>query len=97
MGFVLYDSPVMETRFDAAEDHLIKSIEGNQDHMLCQPFPPTLKRHYFLRPQTHNFELPTKDDTSFISHLNLLMFDCSVYNFIFFSYLSFRILCLGLL
>ena len=66
MGRLPYGSPTMETRVAKAEDCLRKSKEGkNQDHVLRQLFPPTIKRHYYFRHRAHNFELPTKDDIYF--------------------------------
>lgn len=59
-----YDSPAMETMVSTAEDCILKSIQGNQDHVLLQLFP-TIKRHYSVHP---HFELPN-DDTNFIPRI----------------------------
>jgi len=42
-------------------------MDRNAEHVL-QPrcFSPVILRRYYLRPRTHNFCLPEKDDSNFI-------------------------------
>jgi len=66
MGYLRMDSPSANEMARMADDRLLSAVIWNEDHVLRKLFPPTIKRHYSLRPRRHDFILPTKDDKNFI-------------------------------
>src|SRR6218665_930418 len=45
---------------------LLMAVVRNAEHVLRLHFPPIISRHSNLRPRTHNFRLPDKDDSNYI-------------------------------
>jgi hypothetical protein len=68
-GFLPEDSPGASTMAEEADDTLFKAIQQNPNHVLRKLFPTTRRNCYSLRPRTHNFNLPLKDNRNFISRI----------------------------
>lgn len=48
---------------------LVRSVKHCQSHILCPTFPLTNTRGHDLRANTHNFQLPPRDDKCFVLRL----------------------------
>src|SRR6218665_853617 len=51
---------------DSLMEGLLIAVVRNDEHVLRPHFPPVISRCLNLRPRTHNFRLPDKDDSNFI-------------------------------
>jgi Reverse transcriptase (RNA-dependent DNA polymerase) len=69
MSYLPNDSESIGSLIVAAETRLFRSVINNDTHVLRPFFPPIIKRQYNMRPRTHNFTLPNKDDSCFIPRL----------------------------
>ena len=59
----------IEALVDTAERRLLGAVISNYSHVLRSLFPPIVHRQYNLRPRSHNFKLPEKDDKNFIPRI----------------------------
>jgi len=53
----------------AAEDRLLAAVVASSHHVLHSLFSPTIVRRPGLRPRPHDFILPLKNDSNFISRV----------------------------
>ena len=60
------DSVDENSLMEGADESLLMAVDRNAGHALRPRFPPVILRHYNLRPRSHNFCLPVKDDSNFI-------------------------------
>ena len=51
---------------EGADKGLLMAVVRNAEHVLRPHFPPVISRRSNLRPRTHNFRFPDKDDSYFI-------------------------------
>jgi len=66
-GFLPADSPSFKELDRDADLGLFRSISSNPCHVLRHYFREGEHTGHKLRPRTHNFALPIKDDRNFIS------------------------------
>jgi len=66
MHFLPSDAEPLVAVVDAADSRLLKTVIGADAHVLRRLFPPTAHRPYNLRPRSHPFILPTKDERNYI-------------------------------
>ena len=66
MGYLPDNAPDVSDMVRRAEDRLLTAVSRNTSHVLRSLFPPVIKRSYSLRPRTHDFVLPPKDDKNYI-------------------------------
>src|SRR6218665_1717574 len=66
-GYLPADFPSVETLAVAADDQLFVSIASNMYHVLRHLYHEKEACGYNLRTRPHNFALPVKDDTNFVS------------------------------
>jgi len=63
---VAEDSVDIDSLMEDADKGLLMAVVRNSEHVLRPHFPPVISRRSNLRPRTHNFRLPDKDDNNFI-------------------------------
>ena len=68
-GYLRSQIPDVEQLMRDADLRLLTSVSSNPNHVLQTLFPPKVSRSYNLRPRLHNFTLPLKDNTNFISRV----------------------------
>jgi len=66
-GFLTEQDTDIESQMTAADANLLRAVVRNERHVLRHLFPSEKPRIYDLRPRAHNFILPLKDDSNFIS------------------------------
>src|SRR5688572_10175691 len=66
MGYLPPQQPDVVCMMEKADNQLFQAVIWNSSHVLRSLFPPTVRRSYALRQRPHDFELPIKDDRSFI-------------------------------
>src|SRR6218665_660662 len=66
-GYLQADFPSVEPLAVAADRQLFVSIAGNPYHVLRRLYHEKEACGYNLRTRPHNFALPVKDDTNFVS------------------------------
>ena len=59
------DSVDIDSLMKGADKGLLMAVVRNAEHVQ-RHFPPVICRRSILRPRTHNFRLPDKDDSNFI-------------------------------
>lgn len=69
MCFLPNNFPSPQTLAEQADDLLFKDVRSSPYHVLYNLLPPTQHISYNLRPRSHNFSLPNKDDTQFINRV----------------------------
>jgi len=67
--YASHDQPTVESKVHKAEEKLFKKVTVEEDHVLRQYLPQNNAIKYNLRPRPHNFLLPPKDDSLFISRM----------------------------
>src|SRR6218665_1970257 len=67
--YASHDQPTVESKVHKAEEKLLKKVTVEEDHVLRQYLPQNSAIKYNLRPRPHNFLLPPKDDSLFISRM----------------------------
>jgi len=66
MGYLPPEQPDAEYLVTEIENHLLTSGNLRHYHVLRPPFPPVITRRPGLRPRSHDFSLPHKDDHNYI-------------------------------
>jgi hypothetical protein len=69
MHFLPSDMEPLTALVDAVETRLLRSVIVTQTHVLRMLFPPIVQLSYKLRPRSHPFMLPTKDDRNYIPRI----------------------------
>ena len=69
LQFLSSDIEPLTMMAEAADARLMRAVSVNDAHVLRRLFPPTAQRHYNMRPRSHPFELPAKDDRNFIPRI----------------------------
>src|SRR6218665_998602 len=65
-GCVAEDSVDIVSLVEGADKGLLMAVVQNAEHVLRPHFFPVISRRSNLRPRTHNFCLPDKNDSNFI-------------------------------
>src|SRR6218665_3517089 len=65
-GCVAEGSVDIDALMEGANRSLLIAVVRNAEHVLRPHFPPVIFRRSNLRPRTHNFRIPNKDDSNFI-------------------------------
>ena len=68
-GCVAEVSVDTDALMEGANRSLLIAVVRNAEHVLPPHFPPIISRRSNLRPRTHNFRLPDKDDSNFITRV----------------------------
>src|SRR5688572_9123412 len=69
LQFLSSDIEPLTMMAEAADVRLLRAVTVNDAHVLRSLFPPTAQRHYNMRPRSHPFQLPAKDDRNFIPRI----------------------------
>ena len=70
MGLLDSISPSADSLAEEADSRLFSAIRFNPEHILHRLLPTHRSQtRYVLRPRTHDFKLPFKDDRNFVSRV----------------------------
>src|SRR6218665_2507421 len=65
-GCVAEDRVDIDSLMEGADKGLLMAVVQNDEHVLRPNFHPVISRRSNIRPRTHNFRLPDKDDSNSI-------------------------------
>ena len=85
-GFLTEQDTGIEHQITAADNNLLRAIVRNERHVLGHLFPSEKPRIYDLRPRTHNFTLPLKDDNDFIARVLFRLLDIGLLSMYFWTF-----------
>jgi hypothetical protein len=68
-GYLPPSAPTAEEMCGRADDNLFRAVKTDRNHVLHALLPPPRSHEHSLRPRSHNFMLPDKDNKNFLTRM----------------------------